>query len=177
MKTSKKDHKRRVAKGFIHAGELIRKHFTHESDRKRIAATLMMSSWEEVAGTDIAAISEPIDLAFDTKTQLVTLTLLATGAFAEQVRLSAPYILRRVNSTYGYKAVEKVRVTQSWNGQRARSQAERQKTKYPPELPEKRRIPADQFDDIDHQELRDSLTELGNFVYAKAEIRKRATND
>ncbi len=160
----------RLARGFIHAAELVKKRFRSVAERRGFAATQLVMSWHEVVGEEIASISEPINVAFDPRREEVTLTLLSSGAYAEQVRLSAPVILERVNSAYGYKAVERIRVTQSWKGRRAKSQAERRDEEPRPNAHATDWISPESLGGIQDEELKKALTELGNFICAKSEL-------
>ena len=77
---------------------------------------LILTNWSAVVGEELAAITKPTVIEFDPKKKVSTLILLTKGAFAEEVKLSGPGILERVNATYGFKAVDVVKVTQTWKG-------------------------------------------------------------
>ena len=170
------DFKDRIDKGFVHLGTFLKTRLKTESERKNFAVTLLLTSWEEVVGAEIASISEPVKISFDEKLGKTMLILLASGAFIEQVRLSGPTILERVNISYGYKAIETIKVTQTWKGRRAQTQAER-KEKFNQQIVEKEYISLDSLGEFHDEGLKKNLIKLGNLVYSRAKNNNRKHND
>ena len=169
----------RLAKGFTHAADLVKNRFRSEAERRGFAATQLLTSWREVVGEEFASMSEPIEIAFDARKGEVTLTVLSSGAYAEQVRMSTPILLERVNAAYGYKAVERIRVTQSWKGRRAKTQAERKRQTGPPRLKsgESEWTLPESLGEIQDKELKEALTQLGSLICANPDTEKGTRND
>ena len=77
------------------------------------AASEVLTKWEEVVGADMARHTEPIRLQFRKgKRGHGTLHIRAEGAFAPALHHLAPLLMEKVNVFYGYKAVEKITITQ-----------------------------------------------------------------
>ncbi|MCY3879142.1 MAG: DciA family protein [Rhodobacteraceae bacterium] len=167
-KRSKRQDEPRRARGFAHASEFIMRNFRTAAEKRGFASTRLLTAWKEIAGAEIARSSEPVDVRFDPRTETVTLTLLTTGAFAEQVKMSVPVIIERVNAAYGYKAVDRIRVSQTWKGMRAK------RLSTPPKPGEARRLqeliaesPAIDLSGIEDAETRCSLAEFGSLIHAR----------
>ena len=174
MKTSRSKNYRRHAKGFTHLGTFVKKNLLSKTDRLNFATTRLMTHWVEFVGEELASMSTPVDLHFDRKGGEVTLTLLSTSSHAELVRLSTPNILERINSSYGFKAIGRIRVTQAWRGNHAKSKDPFDTTKKVETLIE---IPDIQVPkilaDVEDERLRNTLIELGRSIAAREEARKR----
>jgi hypothetical protein len=57
--------------------------------------------------------ARPVKVTFANKSLGGTLVILSNGAQAPMVQMQIPIMLDRVNTAYGYKAISKIRVTQT----------------------------------------------------------------
>lgn len=161
--------KDRHAKGFTHAAAFVKGRFRTAAAKRGFASTRILTHWPEVAGAEIASMSQPMAVAFDKKTCENILTLLTTGAFAQQVSMSAPLILERVNAEFGFRAVDRIRVTQSWKGQWAKPAAvQKSGERQPNPSAPKDRLAAEIVDGIEDAALRKSLAELGRHILGRS---------
>lgn len=89
----------RIARGLI-SPALRRQGFAHQE---------IVTRWREIAGPDIAAHSLPDRLRFPRSARSGgTLFLRVEGPFALEVQHRSPMIIARLNSYFGYAAVEKL---------------------------------------------------------------------
>ena len=157
--------KDRHAKGFTHAAAFVKGRFRTVAAKRGFAATRILTHWPEVAGAEIASMSQPMAVRFDKKTRENILTLLTTGAFAQQVSMSGPLILERVNAEFGFRAVDRVRVTQSWKGHWAKPAAAGHPDEARPGPHRSACRPEAVFvDGIDDTALRETLGEMGRLI-------------
>lgn len=160
----------RHAKGFTHAAAFVKGRFRTAAAKRGFASTRILTHWPEVAGPEIAAMSQPMAVRFDKAKRENILTLLTTGAFAQQLSMSAPVILERVNAEFGFRAVDRVRVTQSWKGQKARPAVVQQPGARQTNPPESTHRPSAKIvDEIEDPALRKSLSELGRSIFGRSE--------
>jgi hypothetical protein len=66
-------------------------------------------------GEDVAAIAHPVEISYGRGTGALgaTLTLLTTGANAPMLEMQKVTICEKVNACYGYRAISRVRITQT----------------------------------------------------------------
>ena len=165
--------KDRHAKGFTHAAAFVKGRFRTAAAKRGFASTRILTHWPEVAGAEIAAMSQPMAVRFDKAKRENVLTLLTTGAFAQQLSMSAPLILERVNAEFGFRAVDRVRVTQSWKGQRAKPAALLQPVARQTDPPGSADLlSAEIVHEIEDAALRNSLSELGRSIVARSKQNK-----
>lgn len=115
----------RRSRGFEAAGVLVGSRIRQAGAARGFALTRLLTRWEEIAGTDIAGIAQPVDIRHGQgrgrKTESgsddarlgATLTLLTSGANAPLVEMQKPQILEKVNACYGYRAISRIRITQT----------------------------------------------------------------
>ncbi|MCA8835677.1 MAG: DciA family protein, partial [Proteobacteria bacterium] len=72
-----------------------------------------LTHWAEIVGADIARIAEPLKLNYPKDGFGADLVVLCVGANAPLVQMQIPDIIERVNSCYGYRAITRVKVTQT----------------------------------------------------------------
>lgn len=155
-------------------GSFVKKYLTTTNERQNFATTRLTSHWVEMVGEEIASMSEPVDLFFDRQNGEVTLTLLSTSVYAEMVRMSIPNILARINSAYGFKAVGRIKVTQTWKGQRAQPKSQHdQPAKIKKQAEATEMLIPKSLTDIEDEQLRDSLIELHLSISAREESYKK----
>ncbi len=71
------------------------------------------SHWEEIAGAETAAIARPVEVSYGRGGFGATLVLLTTGANAPMLEMQKERLRERVNATYGYAAISRIRLTQT----------------------------------------------------------------
>lgn len=82
------------------------------SESRGFAVSRLLTHWAEVVGVDIARACRPVNVSYG-RGFGATLTLLTTGAEAPMLEMQKDTIRDRVNACYGYKAIHKVRLTQT----------------------------------------------------------------
>lgn len=112
-KTPTTDRPTRRKRGFEAAASLLRQPIRSAGEKRGFAETRLLTHWEEVVGPDIARIARPVDVKYGRDSFGATLTLLTTGANAPMLDMQKDTIRDKVNACYGYKAISKVRVTQT----------------------------------------------------------------
>lgn len=72
-----------------------------------------MSDWPTIVGSEIAAFTEPVKISHTHKEMGATLILLTAGARGPILQMQVPKIIERVNSCYGFDAIEKIKFVQT----------------------------------------------------------------
>ena len=103
----------REGRGFRHAGGLIAARVQKAGEKHGFAQTRLLTEWDSVVGSDIAAKAEPLKVSYARGGFGATLVVRCNGALAPEVELLAPVIRERVNACYGYNAISRVRITQT----------------------------------------------------------------
>jgi len=83
------------------------------SQSRGFAVARLLTHWEEVAGREIAAICRPVEVTYGKSGLGATLCLLTTGAQAPMLDMEKARIIERVNACYGYRAIARIRITQT----------------------------------------------------------------
>lgn len=102
-----------TTKGFAQTGRLLQGQIRRASEQRGFAQSKVLTHWAEIAGPDIAAISRPVEITFNRGGMGATLTLLTTGAQAPMLEMQKEHLRDKVNATYGYSAVSRIRITQT----------------------------------------------------------------
>lgn len=105
-------HKLRRMRGFERASGLVTTQVRGASESRGFAVSRLLTHWAEVVGPDIARISRPVNVSYG-RGFGATLTVLTTGAEAPMLDMQKAMIQERVNACYGYKAIHKLRITQT----------------------------------------------------------------
>lgn len=100
-------------KGFKRASALLSGQIRQAGESRGFAATRLLTHWAEIAGPEIAAISRPVEVSYGRGGFGATLSLLTTGANAPMLEMQKEKLRERVNATYGYNAIARIRVTQT----------------------------------------------------------------
>ena len=99
--------------GFAQTGGLLKNSIRRASESRGFAQSRVLTHWEEIAGSDMAAISRPVEIGYGRGGLGATLTLLTTGANAPLLEMRKEELRERVNAIYGYNAIARIRVTQT----------------------------------------------------------------
>lgn len=83
------------------------------SETRGFAVTRLLTHWSEIVGEAVAGIATPVNVSYGKGGLGATLTLLTTGAQAPMLEMQKEQIREKVNACYGYKAIARVRLTQT----------------------------------------------------------------
>ena len=100
-------------RGFSRAASLMQPRIRQVSEGRGFAVTRLLTHWAEVVGEATAKIATPVDVSYAKGGMGATLTLLTTGAQAPMLEMQKVQILEKVNACYGYRAIARVRITQT----------------------------------------------------------------
>ncbi|THD76684.1 DUF721 domain-containing protein [Thalassobius vesicularis] len=102
-----------TTKGFARTSSLLQARIRKAGESRGFAVTRLLTHWPEVVGEDIAAIARPVEVKYGRQGLGATLTLLTTGAQAPMLEMQKDRIREKVNATYGYNAISRIRITQT----------------------------------------------------------------
>ena len=105
--------RRTSTKGFKRTDSLLSGQIRHASESRGFAQSRVLTQWAEIAGTDTAAIAQPVEISYGRGGMGATLTLLTTGSNAPMLEMQKEQLRARVNAVYGYNAIARVRITQT----------------------------------------------------------------
>ena len=101
------------SRGFIQTGGLLKAKIRAATETRGFAETRLLTNWKDIAGASTANICRPVKVSYGKQGFGATLTLLTTGANAPVLQMQLPKIISKVNSTYGYNAISKIKITQT----------------------------------------------------------------
>lgn len=158
----------RRKRGFEAAGSLLAGRIRQAGASRGFALTRLLTAWEEIAGPDIAAIAQPVEIGHSRSGGLgATLTVLTRGANAPLLEMQKPTLLEKVNACYGYSAISRIRITQT----AATGFAEAQ-TRFEGPKPAPRKDPAPDLPpvaaDVTDTGLREALERLGRNIRTRS---------
>lgn len=169
-------HKKRSRRGFVQASSLMKGDIRSATQTRGFGQTRLLTHWSEIAGEATAAISRPVKISYSQKGMGATLILLCRGADAPMLQMQLPQILTRVNSTFGYKAISRIRLTQTaadglaTDGFQEPAGAFARKSAAPPK-PLAQATKA-RIDALGDDRLKQALTALGENVMSRTTNRK-----
>ncbi|MBQ2261630.1 MAG: DUF721 domain-containing protein [Loktanella sp.] len=99
--------------GFSRAAALMQTRIRTASEQRGFAVTRLLTHWAEVVGEATAQIATPVNVSYGRGGMGATLTLLTTGAQAPMLEMQKEQIRDKVNACYGYRAIARVRITQT----------------------------------------------------------------
>jgi len=102
-----------TTRGFSRAATLMQGKIRKASEDRGFAVTRLLTHWAEVVGDATAQIATPVNVSYGKGGIGATLTLLTTGAQAPMLDMQKEQIRDKVNACYGYRAISRVRVTQT----------------------------------------------------------------
>ncbi len=114
---------KRLARGFVKTGGILQHRIRKAGEKRGFSETKLLTHWAEIAGPATAAISRPVKVGYGREALGATLTLLTSGANAPIVQADSARILARVNASYGYAAISRIRITQTAEAGFAEDQA------------------------------------------------------
>ncbi|MEO0391572.1 MAG: DciA family protein [Pseudomonadota bacterium] len=162
--------RRSTTKGFKHTASLLTQRIRAGAESRGFAESRLLTRWDEIAGADIAAIARPVNVSYGRGGMGATLTLLTTGAQAPMLEMQKDTLRARVNSTYGYNAISRIRITQTapTGFSEGQAQFQRQASKGPT-APGPNAVAAGDSaaQHIDNPELREAIARLGANIHAR----------
>ncbi len=139
------------------------------SEARGFAVTRLLTHWAEIVGEATAGIATPVNVSYGKGGMGATLTVLTTGAQAPMLEMQKEQIREKVNACYGYRAIARVRITQTaptgFHEGRAAFAPAPTKPKGPD--PEAKAEAADLSRTIQSDDLRAALAALGANVISK----------
>lgn len=163
--------RRSSTKGFKRTDSLLSGQIRRASETRGFAQSRLLTGWAEIAGQDIAAIAQPVEIGYGRGGMGATLTLLTTGANAPMLEMQKEQLRAKVNAVYGYNAIARVRITQTAaTGFAEGKVAFGHKQMSAAEVPDPvlRRKAAETAHPVSDDGLRDALARLGENIFNKA---------
>ena len=163
-----------TTRGFSRAATLLQTRIREAGEARGFAVSRLLTHWEEVAGPAVAQIARPVNVSYAKGGLGATLTLLTTGAQAPMLEMQKEQIRERVNACYGYRAIARVRITQTAptgfaEGRAAFAHA----PKKVPSAPEVTPQAAALAEGVTDSSLRDALAMLGANILSKQHTNQR----
>ena len=113
----------RGRRGFARASQLLADRIRVAGEARGFAVSRLLTQWEEVVGEAVAKVARPVGVTYGREGLGATLTLLVPGPEAPRVEMQKERIRERVNACYGYRAIARVRITQTAGAGFAEAQA------------------------------------------------------
>jgi hypothetical protein len=157
--------------GFSRASSLMQTRIREASESRGFAVSRLLTHWSEVVGDAIADVTRPVEVSYGKGGMGATLTILTTGPQAPMIEMQKEHICERVNACYGYRAIARVRITQTAPTGFAEGQAvfrPTPKAQGPDPDPETLANAAGMSKDIENDDLRLALQTLGAKVLNKS---------
>ena len=102
-----------TTRGFAQASNLLQPRIRAASETRGFAVTRLLTHWPEIVGQAVAGVARPVNIGYGRDGFGATLTLLTTGAQAPMLEMQKDQIRDKVNACYGYRAISRVRITQT----------------------------------------------------------------
>lgn len=155
--------------GFKPATGLLQQRIRKASEARGFSESRLLTHWAEIVGEATAKIAHPVDIKYGKGGFGATLTLLTTGAQAPMLEMQKDQLRDKVNACYGYRAISRVRITQTARtgfaeGRVAFTPAPKPDTTPPPEVTQ---AATKVSEGVENEKLRLALAALGANVLAK----------
>jgi hypothetical protein len=127
----------------------------------------LVTHWPEIIGPELARGCQPDMLRFPKGERSDgTLTLRCIGALALEIQHQSPYLIERINSYFGYRAVARLRLVQG----SLRRRPARVPLKLPSLTPAERSATAASLADLPDGEVKEALRRLGEAIRQRAKL-------
>ena len=103
----------RRTRGFERTSGLLQTQIRKAGEKRGFAVARLLTHWAEIVGEDMARAARPVKVGYGKGGFGATLTVLTTGAQAPMLDMQKEQIRDKVNACYGYRAISRVRVTQT----------------------------------------------------------------
>jgi len=105
---------RRRGGGFKHASATARKAVDKIAGKHGFAEADVLLNWPTIAGAALARVCQPVRVQYGRGNVLGAVLIVQTNsARAPEVEHKGPLIVEKVNQYYGYRAIHRLKVTQS----------------------------------------------------------------
>ena len=108
------DPAKRRMRGFEPAAGLLSDRIRKAGESRGFAVSRLLTHWPDIAGPDLARITRPVKIGYGREGMGATLTLLTAPAHAPMVQMALPTLTDRVNAVYGYAAIKRITLTQTY---------------------------------------------------------------
>jgi len=136
--------------------------------RKGFAEAGLLIHWQDIAGGELARMSQPVKIQFGRASKTGgTLTLRCGGAAALEIQHLAPVILERINAYLGHGAITRLKIEQG-----VALPARLKSLNLPAATPTETAQIADRLEGVRDDELRDRLQRLGTAMRRRARAKK-----
>ncbi len=163
--------RRTSTKGFTRTDSLLSGQIRRASETRGFAQSRLLTQWTEIAGQDIAAIAQPVEIGYGRGGMGATLTLLTNGANAPILEMQKEQLRAKVNAVYGYNAIARVRITQTaatgFSEGKVAFGHKSKPTQFAPSDPVLRQKAAETAKPVTDDGLRDALARLGENILNK----------
>ena len=155
--------------GFSRASGLMQTQIRKASEARGFAVTRLLTHWAEIVGEGTAQIATPVKVSYGKGGMGATLSVLTTGAQAPMLEMQKDQIRDKVNACYGYRAISRVRITQTApvgfsEGRVAFETAPKKPKEHAPAI---KAEATEMSNDVTSPELREALAALGANVLSK----------
>lgn len=101
--------------GFTRTYGLLESRIRKAGETRGFAVSKVLTHWEEIVGEETAAMARPVEVKYPRGQGSLgaTLVLLTTGAHAPILEMQKEQLRQKVNATYGYNAIARIRITQT----------------------------------------------------------------
>ena len=103
----------RRQRGFEPASVLLQKRVQVAGESRGFSVTRLLTHWAEIAGADLAEMTQPVKVGYSRDGMGATLTLLCAPGVAPLVQMRQNDLRDRVNAAYGYNAISRIAFTQT----------------------------------------------------------------
>lgn len=162
--------RRASTKGFTRTSNLLTSRIREASEHRGFAQSRLLTQWAETVGADIAAIARPVEISYGRGGMGATLVLLTTGANAPMLEMQKEKLREKVNGIYGYRAIARIRITQTaatgFSEGRASFEHAPKREEVKPD-PAKMRVAREMASPVANDDLRQALARLGENIISR----------
>lgn len=139
------------------------------SEQRGFAVTRLLTHWAEIVGESTAAIATPVNVSYGRGGMGATLSVLTTGSNAPMLEMQKDQIRDKVNACYGYRAISRVRITQTAPTGFAEGKVQFKAAPKPDVTPgaAEQASATEMAAGVANSDLRDALAQLGAKVLSK----------
>ncbi|WP_368185939.1 DUF721 domain-containing protein [Aestuariibius sp. HNIBRBA575] len=164
-----------TTRGFARTSGLLQSRIREATESRGFAQSRLLTHWVEIVGSAVAQIARPVEVSYGRGSMGATLSLLTTGAQAPMLEMQKTQILEKVNACYGYRAISRIRITQTApvgfaEGQAQFTHAPKAEKRPDPDVVKEAQALADGAGD---EKLRLALEALATNVLSKTKKHKR----
>lgn len=155
--------------GFSRASGLMQNRIRQVSEQRGFAVTRLLTHWAEIVGDATASVATPVSVSYGRGGMGATLSVLTTGSNAPMLEMQKDQIRDKVNACYGYRAISRVRITQTAPTGFAEGHVQFRPAPKPDNTPspEAKAAASALSDDVTSPDLRAALASLGANVLSK----------